>query len=119
MEIVSFTYIPMIFPLISQYGTPTILNISDLLDILNTQAFSKPLFYMAKNIFDDTWFFPWSLWNLNQVSDITIGSVGRLDLLWRHVPSGPCSCHLCFKLYDHVTMLYDDVSMLYDDESML
>ena len=54
IEIVSFTYIPMIFPLISEHGTPTILNISDLLDILNTQAFSKPLFYMANNILDDS-----------------------------------------------------------------
>ena len=33
---------------------PTILNKSDLLAILNTQPFSKPLFYMDMNILDDS-----------------------------------------------------------------
>ena len=73
MEIVSFTCIHIIFPSINQRATPTILNKSDLLDILNTLTFFQPLFYMDKNILDDSWFFRWSIWNPNQVSDLTIG----------------------------------------------
>ena len=35
------------------------------------------------------------------------------------MPSGSCTCHLCFILYNDVIMLYDNMTMLYDDETML
>ena len=44
-----------------------------------------------------------------------------LIYLWLHMPSGPCTCHLCFIFYEVVTMtmLFDDAVwcyiMLYDD----
>ena len=46
--------------------------------------------------------------NKNQNGSQCFRYVDEEFIPFRHVSNDPCTCHLCFILYDDVTIVYDD-----------